>query len=123
MVRFNRVQVQKLLQLGNHRNSLTIYDVFRPIFYCCLPFGTSPFSVREETFKNSIWLTLWNSLIFTICTAFALVALTSRIFNEDDGMYLIMDIVLGWVSAINCDVIIIFGCVFKNKVNSFLFYT
>lgn len=103
--------------LLNNR-STNVYDILRPLYYTSFLMGLTQFDVRRKKFRSCIWLILWNSAIMVVSTAAALIALTSRVFTgKADAMYTIMDVALGWVSFANIDVMIIFGCVFKNTVN------
>lgn len=83
--------------------------------------GLTQFDVRGKKFKPCNWIIVWNSAIVLVCTIPALFALTSRMLTgKATAMYTIMDVALGWVSFVNVGVIVIFGCIFKNKVNAFM---
>lgn len=100
----------------NHRVS-TIYDIFRPVFYCCVPFGMTAFNVRKDRFKNCKWIVVWNSVVAFMYTVLTLAELTSKITEGNVGaMYNIVNFATGWICVINSDFIIIFGCVFRKKV-------
>lgn len=100
------------------QNTLTVYDVLRPVFYCSLPFGMTQFDVLvEKKFKNLPWIMIWNGGIVAVASVLAVIALTSRTFESSVGIiYNITDVAQAWVSVINIDIIIIFGWIFKNKV-------
>lgn len=103
----------------SNNHAINVYDILRPLYYTSFLMGLTQFDVRRKKFRSCIWLILWNCAIMVVSTAAALIALTSRVFTgKADAMYTIMDVALGWVSFANIDVMIIFGCVFKNRVNN-----
>lgn len=113
--------ISKLKDILLHKKCSTVYDIVRPIFYCSLPFGMTQFDVlTEKKFKDFLWITVWNGVVIIVTTVLAIIALTSRTFEINVGIiYNITDVASAWVSVINNDVIIVFGFIFRNKVNFF----
>lgn len=96
----------------------TIYDILRPVYYCCLPIGLTQFNVNERKFKNCVWIIFWNSLIVISCTIFGLMVLTAEVcIGSVTAMYNVTTVVLGWVSTVNVNVVVMFGCIFRKKVD------
>lgn len=115
--------ISKLKDILLHKKCSTVYDIVRPIFYCSLPFGMTQFDIlTEKKFKDLLWIMLWNGAVIIVTSVLAVIALTSRTFEINVGIiYNITDVASAWVSVINNDVIIVFGFIFKNKVNYFHF--
>lgn len=117
--------ISKLTRLKDqlfNKNSSSVYDMLRPVFYCSLLFGMTQFDVRKKKFEEFPWILLWNGAIVAVTTCLAVIAIISREFESSIGIiYNITDVSLAWVSVINNVIIIIFGCIFKNKVNAYTY--
>lgn len=101
-------------------NRLTVYDILRPIYYCSFPIGFTQFNIKEKRFTSSIWILVWNFVFLIASTSPGIFTLITRGFRgRATAMYTITDLMQGWVNTINVIIIIIFGCIFKNKVLSF----
>lgn len=116
MTSFKTIQSIIFSRFKNQKTS-TVYDVLRPIFYCSILFGITPFNVTVKKFRNCVWLVLWNGLIFISSTILALIALNTREIKRKVTMHDIANIVLGWAGTINNEIVIVFGFISKNKVN------
>lgn len=98
---------------------LTVYDILRPVYYCCFPIGLLPFSINEKKFKSCTWILFWNTIIFITFVALGLWWLLFRM-NQKGAllfMYMVAYVVRGWLSIINITIIIIFGSIYKNRVS------
>lgn len=103
--------------LLTRKPSITIYDVFRPIFRVCILIGMTPFDVRGDKFKSSTCLVIFNVSVAITFTGLGMMDLVKRTFvNRLSLISDITDFLLAWNNLFNDTVIIVCGCIYRNQV-------
>lgn len=96
---------------------LTLCDTVKPIYFCSIFCGLTPFCIKSQYIKTTKWNTLWCLSFLIIFEAIALSALFQRNIKRTGVIFEITDLLQVWLCVFNMAVAIIFSCVYKKMAS------
>lgn len=95
---------------------VTFYDTLKPIYYCSIFCGLTPFCIKSQSITTTKWNTLWPLCFLIIFEGMALFALFQRNVKRTGVIFEITDLLQVWLCVLNMAVAIIFSCAYKKMV-------